>query len=362
VSVSGAPHRLTKILVIHTAGGIGDVLLSTAVVGALRQAYPDSQIDFLCQSRTAVALLHHPEIHQRYEWPGPRPDGLLHWAMLLRGKNYDAALVLWSNTQIAWLTFLAGIPIRVGQDSRLAYSFLYTHKVRVRSEHGDQDTHWIEILLDYVRALGVTPGPPQVILPISQEQECRAQELLAQLPGAGPILGFHPFKGPPVPLERWPLPVFAGWLQALRKQLGARIVVTGSPGEKPYADHIVQLAGPENVLNLAGQTDLGTLAALSKRVDAFLCPDSGPMHVAAAAGARVLGIYALEEDFPQRWAPLSQTARILRPQPTGCPPGCRKPTCQDFRCYRVVTPEQVVAEVRLLLAPAPEPHGPPAVE
>lgn len=353
---------LRKILVLHTAGGIGDVLLSTAVVSALRQAYPESQIDFLCQNRTAVALLGHPDIQERFEWPGARPDGLLRWARLLRGKKHDAALVLWSNTQIAWLTFLAGIPIRVGQDSRLAYSFLYTHKVRVRSEHGDQDSHWSEILLDYVRALGITPGPPQVTLQVTEEQQRRAEELLAQLPGDGPVLGFHPFKGPPVPLERWPLPVFAGWLQALRQQLGARILVTGSPAEKPYADQIVELAGPEKVLNLAGKTDLGTLAALSKRVDGFLCPDSGPMHVAAAAGARVLGIYALEEDFPRRWAPLTQTARVLRPQPTGCPPGCRKPTCQDFRCYQVVTPEQVVAEVRQLLAAGREPRDPPAVK
>ena len=74
---------LHKILVIHTAGGIGDVLLSTAVVSALRRAYPDSQLDFLCPSRTAVALLHPPEIHELFVWPCPRPDGLLHWAMLL---------------------------------------------------------------------------------------------------------------------------------------------------------------------------------------------------------------------------------------------------------------------------------------
>ncbi len=345
-------HRLRKVLVIHTAGGIGDVLLSTAVVHALHEAFPGCQVDFLCQTRTAVALRDNPEIQQRFEWPERRPASLrslLHWAKRLRAQRYDAALVLWSNTQVAWLTFLAGIPIRVGQDSRLAYSFLYTHKVRVRSEHGDEDTHWSEILLDFVRVLGVTPGPAKVHLEIPVQASEQAATLLAPLEGSGPIIGFHPFKGPPVPLERWPLPVFADWLRALREQLGARLVVTGSPGEKPYADKIVELAGTENVLNLAGRTDLATLAALARRVDAFVCPDSGPMHVAAAAGARVLGIYALEEDFPRRWAPLTESARVLRPRPTGCPPGCRKPTCSDFRCYRTVTPQQVVEEVAALL-------------
>ncbi|MBN9418749.1 MAG: glycosyltransferase family 9 protein [Candidatus Eremiobacteraeota bacterium] len=352
---------LRKFLVIHTAGGIGDVLLSTAVVHALHQAYPGSQVDFLCQSRTAAALQDNPEIQELYQWPDRRPHSLgelWHWAKLLRAKRYDASLVLWSNTQVAWLTFLAGIPVRVGQDSRLAYSFLYTHRVRVRSEHGDEETHWSEILLDFVRALGPTPGPPRVRLEISADDRQRAERLLEPLAGSGPLIGFHPFKGPPVPLDRWPLPVFAGWLQALRQQLNARIVVTGSPGEKPYADQIVALAGAEKVLNLAGKTDLATLAAVTQQVDVFVCPDSGPMHVAAAAGARVVGIYALEEDFPQRWAPLTPTARVLRPQPTGCPKGCRKPTCRDFRCYQTVTPQQVVEAVATLW----EPRLPPAIE
>ena len=58
---------LRKILLVHTSGGIGDVLLSTAVVSALHQAYPGCQVDFLCQSRTAGALRDNPEITERFE-------------------------------------------------------------------------------------------------------------------------------------------------------------------------------------------------------------------------------------------------------------------------------------------------------
>ena len=342
--------RLHRVLIVHTGGGIGDVLLSTGVVSALAEA--GAEVDFLCQRRTAPALLGHPQIDRLYQWPDRGPGGLgalLQWSGTLRRSKYDAALVLWSTTATAWLTRLAGIPIRVGQDSRLSYSFLYTHKVRVRSEHGDCDTHWSEILLDYVRALGLQPGPARVQLQLDPSAHHKAEQLLAGLSGSGPLIGLHPFKGPPVPLERWPLEVFAGWLRALHDQLQARVVVTGSPGEADWAQKIVDQAGLDRVINLAGQTDLATLACLAHQCDAFVCPDSGPMHVAAAAGAAVLGIYALEEDFPNRWAPLSSRARILRPQPTGCRPGCRKPSCPDFRCYRSVTPEQVVAEVRLLL-------------
>lgn len=339
-----------KFLVVHTGGGIGDVLLSTGVVGALHEAYPKCRVDFLCQKRTAPALAGQPGIDRLWELPGRGPQGLssmLQWVRRLRAERYDCALVLWSNTAIAWLCWLAGIPRRVGQDSRLSYSFLYTHKVRVRSEHGDTHSHWSDILLDYVRALGVKPGAPRIGLPIPPEAEQRARVLLSECPGNGPLIGVHPFKGPPVQLERWPLDVFAEWVRCLAQ--GGRVVVTGSPGEARAAEEIVRRAGSPNVLCVAGRTDLPTLAALSRLCDVFVCPDSGPMHVAAAAGARVVGIYALEEDFPQRWAPLTATCRILRPQPTGCPPGCRKPTCQDFRCYRAVSPHQVQAAVQELL-------------
>lgn len=345
-----------KFLIVHTGGGIGDVLLSTAVIDALHRAYPGCQVDFLCQQRTAPALAGHPGLSHTWTLPRKGPGGLTgmtHWVRHLKAQNYDCALVLWSTTAMAWLCRLAGIPQRVGQDSRLSYSFLYTHRVRVRSEHGDVESHWSEILLDYVRALGVSVEGARVSLHVPPEAEQRAADLLTQTAGSGPLVGVHPFKGPPVPLERWPLEVFAEWLRVLAGSLQARIVVTGSPAETDSARHIIELSGVERAWCVAGQTDLATLAALSRRCDLFVCPDSGPMHVAAAAGARVLGVYALEEDYPQRWAPLTKRCRILRPQPTGCRPECRKATCPDFRCYRQVSPHQLAAAARELLEEQP---------
>ena len=101
---------------------------------------------------------------------------------------------------------------------------------------------------------------------------------------------------------------------------------------------------------LAGSTDVPTLGALAAACDLFVCPDSGPMHVAAAAGARVLGVYALEEDFPQRWAPFSPSSQVLRPRPAGCRPGCRKAECPDFRCYASVSEEALLSAARELLS------------
>lgn len=351
---------MKRILVVHTGGGLGDVLLSTPLLDALRGAWPAAEIDVLARSGTAPVLEGHPAVHRLLRLPQatPSPGELPGWVARLRRRRYQAGLVLWSRTALAWMLFLAGIPIRVGQDSRLSYSWLYTHKVRIRSEHGDTSSHWTEILLDYARALGVNPeefGPARPRFMVPEEARNRAEELLGGLPpGDGPVVGLHPSKGLPLPPGRWPVEVFAGWARALHRDLKARLVLTGGPDEVDLVGAVARLAEVES-LNLAGRTDLATLAAVASRCEVFVCPDSGPMHLAAAVGVPTVGVYALDEDFPQRWAPLAPARRILRPARRSCPAGCRKATCPDFHCYHAVPPEEVVGAVAGLLGARPRP-------
>ena len=336
---------MKRMLVIHTGGGLGDVLLSTCVVHALQDHY---QVDFLCNRSTSAALNDNPEIHDLLliDRKAPRlGKEFFEWVKTLKNRRSDAARVLWSTGLLAWMLWAAGIPVRVGQGSRLLYSFLYTHKVRIRSEHGDEQSHWTEILLDYVRALGIAPGPPHVRLEIPESARQAAQHLIA---GARrPLIGFHSSKGIKVGPDRWPVDVFAKLARHIEERFQATLVLTGSKNEAELVAPIErQLANP---INLCGKTDLQTLAAVAEACDVFVCPDSGPMHVAAAAGTNVVGIYALDEDFPKRWAPFTPKARVIRPAHRNCRPGCVKATCPDFRCYRQVDPQAVAAAVEELL-------------
>ena len=356
---------MKRILVVHTGGGLGDVLLATAVVDALKTAYPDCELDFLCRRSCWDVLQTNPDISELMVLDGRSPRNWLEFTQLsarLRSKRYDAALVLWSTTALAWLVWSAGIPIRVGQDSRLAYSFLYTHRVRIRSEHGDTDSHWTEILLDYVRALGVEVGPAKIRLDVPPAAIAAADELLVNYYGDYPLIGFHCTKGMRLAPGRWPIAAFAAMALALQRQLGTQLVLTGSPEDRELVRDLLVKANLRGVLNVAGRTDLLTLTALTRRCQVFVCPDSGPMHLAASQGTPVVGIYALEEDFPNRWAPYGVPHRIVRPQERNCHPGCIKATCPDFRCYYQVDPQAVVRAVGELLqvAALPPPAAPPA--
>lgn len=341
-----------RALVVHTGGGLGDVLLSRPVVDTLTaNGY---RVDFLAREGTAVALARHPGIEQVLTIPTKDPSDFSQmrtWAKRLREGGYEAALLLWSTSRWAWTLRAAGIPKRVGQDSRLLYSFTFTHKVAIRSEHGDLESHWTEILLDYPRALGLTPVTPQVHYPVSQETEGKVSELLGSADfGArrGPIIGFHSGKGLPLGPERWPVAHFGEMARQLQDALDARLVLTGGPAEREIVGGVEQHLGP-GYLNLAGKTDLETLAGVAAACRVFVCPDSGPMHLAAAVGTPVVGIYALDEDFPQRWAPFGVPHRVIRPPRPACPPGCRKPTCPNFTCYLKVRPSEVVDAVGELL-------------
>lgn len=342
---------MKKILIVHTGGGLGDVLLSTPVIEALAAVYPQAQIDFLARKSTSAAIRNHPKLHKIMTIDAPEPGWakLFSWAGRLRAERYEAALVLWSKTQLAFMLYLAGIPIRVGQDSRFSYSWTYTHKVSVRSEHGDTTSHWSQILLDFVRILNpaIPETAPSFVIPETAQE--KAKQLLQDLPDLpGPIIGFHPCKDIKNPLKRWPIEVFAQWVKMLAEQRQARIVITGGPAEITLAEKLIELSQVP-CLNIAGKTDIDTLAAVTTQCRVFICPDSGPMHLASVCHTPVVGIYALKEDFPKRWAPSDphHVSIILSPNP--CPRRCIKAHCPDFQCYSHIEGQQILEAVDQLL-------------
>lgn len=348
---------LTKsALIVHTGGGLGDVLLSGPVIDTLANA--GFRVDYLARSSTAHALRGHPSLNELLTIDSKDPNNLKEmrsWADTLKQRQYDIVFLLWSTTRWAWTLYLAGIPKRVGQDSRLMYSFLFTHRVSIRSEKGDETSHWTDILLDYPRKVGIEALPARLVYQVEAEAKAQAKNLLKHAnfgTQTGPLLGFHSGKGLDLTPDRWPVDHFSTLARALQDSLGARIVLTGGPNEIELIEHVSRpLTKP--YLNLAGKTNLQVLAAIIQECDAFICPDSGPMHIAAAVKTPVVGIYALDEDFPSRWAPFGTPHKIIRPTRPACPPGCKKPDCPNFACYLKVKPDalslatsELIGEVR----------------
>jgi ADP-heptose:LPS heptosyltransferase len=183
---------------------------------------------------------------------------------------------------------------------------------------------------------------PPLVLPEAVRAEGAA--LLADAPD-GPLVGIHPSGGRPV--KQWDMASMAAAATAVARRLGAAVVLTGTPAERPLADAVRQgLPADVRVVDLVGRMGLGPTAAVLERLTVFISSDTGPMHIAAALGTPTVGIFGPSD--PKRWGPLGPHTRVVRAG-IWCSP-CnliRNPParCQGHvpDCLVAVTPDMVAA-------------------
>ena len=136
--------NVERILVVHTRGGMGDVLLTTPVLQALQERYPRAPIDMMVRGGAAPMVSNHPALADVLVVPEGDLDHaktFTKWVTQVRDRKYSLGLVLWNKFPEALLLYQAGVRHRVGQDSRVLYSWMFTRRVRIRSEHGDEQSH-----------------------------------------------------------------------------------------------------------------------------------------------------------------------------------------------------------------------------
>ncbi len=324
-----------RALLVAAGGGIGDTLLAGVVARALRTRY--AAVDAVVLPAHVQLAGHIPAVERVIPIGGRLP------------ARYDAAVVTWATLRTALLPFAARIPVRVGQARRL-YSPLFSNRVVIRSELGDRTTHWTEILLDYARAIGCDLADPQPEFAVHPADDASAETLLRVHDVRGEFYLLHPTRGLSARHARWPTERFADLAQRLTERDGVPVLVSGGPDDRTIAETIAEGAG-RRTIPIAGATSIGVFAALAARARAVLAMDSGPMHVAAAAGAPTVGIFALQADEPDRWAPRGRRVAVVRPT-YPCPPAHRKETCPDFACVSALDVERVIAALDGLLVPA----------
>ncbi|MFH0800868.1 MAG: D-glycero-beta-D-manno-heptose 1,7-bisphosphate 7-phosphatase [bacterium] len=342
-------------MVFHRGGGMGDLLMLTPLLSALKGfkgvTHPIPHLSVMLRASLRAVLEGNPDVDEILA-DSPKFRGVRGWqafASFLKKKKFDIAVFPWTTAQDAWGAYLAGIPVRVGQDGRLLYSFLFTHRVRVRSTLGDAETNWSEILLDYARIIGIEPPPPKLFLDVPPEAMEKAEGILKEsgYQGERPLIALHAFKGMPLTASRWPLGWFARLADLLGEKFGGRVLLTGGFSEVPLVTEIKKLM-KRPALDLSGKTSLKELAAVLGKCDLLVCPDSGPMHIAAALGVPVVGIFALKEDFPGRWGPLGTRYEVVRPQSWRCSRKCVKEKCPKISCYEEIPPEKILEAVERL--------------
>jgi len=341
------PHGFRRILIVKLSA-LGDILHALPVASYLRRAAPAVEVHWAVDASFAEILAGNPGIARVVplpirEWKG-RAGSPAAWreardlARALRREGYDAAFDIQGNIKSGLVTRLSGAPLRVGFDRegvRESPNLLFTNrKVRSLPEDRHISRKYLRVVCD---AVGIPFEESDLApsLPIPPEHLAAAGPLVRELLGdAAPRMALHP--GSSWPTKTMPPAFWAGAIRALRRSRpGLGVVVSwGSGEERREAQEIVASAGGAVVL--LPRIPLMALAAVYRECGYVMAPDTGPLHLAAAAGARTVSVFRATAG--ERNAPEGPAHRFLQ-APMDCA-ACLRRTCdRDPECRASLRPD-----------------------
>ena len=332
---------------------MGDLLMTTPAIRALKAAHPGRRVTLLTSPGAAEAARHIPEvdavISHAASWMKAAPasaEAELALVEELRARQFDAAVIFTVFSQsplpAAQLCRLAGIPLRLAHCRENPYGLLSDWLPETEPQTGVR--HEVQRQLDLVAAVGARAGPVGLSFQVPGVARTRVAELLARL-GADRdrLVVVHP--GASAPSRRYPPEHYAAAARGLVEELGADVVFSGGPGEVPLVEQIRRGMGAAS-FSLAGQLNLAELAALVELSRLLVSNNTGPAHLAAAVQTPVVDLYALTN--PQH-TPWGVASRVLS-YDVACR-NCFKSVCPQAHhaCLRLVKPAAVVTAARELL-------------
>ena len=330
-------------IVVFKPGPIGDFLHSLPAVEALRKAFPDARVTVITARELEDLVEAHPGVDERIyiPWDLFRGDlrGLLRLIGEVRAGRPDLFVDMKSNVKSFLLRRLSG----AGKVVR------YRKQKRVRP--GERRLHAIENLLEtVVPATGMVAEPLFRVYLRREDEEAAEAFLREVLPGERLGLrkvALNPAVGWAIPSRLWPPESFGRLGDRIARDLGAGVFFTGGPSDREYLEKIA--AGmAERPIIAAGRLTLGRTAALIKRCDLLVSGDTGPLHIAAGVGTKVIGLYgSVSTERSRPWG----EGHIVIKKDLWCLP-CEEKDCPlgTTQCMKDITPEEIFVEVKKALA------------
>ena len=338
---------------------LGDVLVTTPALHALKQALPAAELTLLASPVGAQVGRLNPDIDDVIVYSAPWMDP---WHTLpqdsqreqqmietLRTHAFDAAIIFTSYHQsslpAAYLCYLAGIPLRAAASIDGPGSLLTT-----RHKHPERMMHEVERGLDLVGALGITTEERDLVLRVPEEARRSAADLLAtyQVRRARPVVVVHP--GCSMPARTYPWEMYVGVVDLLVERLGATVFLTGASDERELVERIlsrVHASHRSGVIPVAGVLPFPAFCALIEAADLTITNNTGPMHISAAVQTPVVALFALTNP-PEQWGPWHVPHRQLY-HDVACRI-CYSRVCPyGHECLRLVTPAMVIDAANDLL-------------
>lgn len=356
------PSRLTKpnrILLVRP-DHLGDVLLTSPAIRALRAAQPNLEIHMLVGGWSGEVIAAYPEVDQvlTVAFPGFSRTQNENWrapyqlaytsSVHLRRIGYGSVVIMrpdhWWGAMVAKL---AGIPERIGYDIPDVAPYLTT-ALTFRQEHAvEQNLRLVERWTGVLRKEQIN-----FTFPVEPVDEDYINDYLSERGTSidQPIYCIHPGSG--TWAKQWAEEKWATVADHLTEQKGVRVVFTGGPNELPLVRRITSQMKQRAIIT-AGDTRLGQLAALFQRAQVVLGPDSGPLHLAVAVGTPTVTLFGPAD--PVEFRPWGAAQKhIVLTSDIGCRP-CRVLDWRDddpayHPCVQEITIGRVLEAARRVVS------------
>jgi ADP-heptose:LPS heptosyltransferase len=347
--------------------GIGDVLFTTPLVRALRRAFPEARLAYLCNRRTEPILRHNPHldeliVYERDEmvrhWRRSIWQGLRELGRLLRRVRHlgaDVVVDVSLGERYSFILGALGARRRVGFDFRRRGRFL-TEALVIDGYHEEHVVRYYRRLL---RFMGVACLQDSLELPVSDADRAWASAWVGaqQFGERHHLVGLVPAGGVSWGIDasfrRWHAEGVAAVGDALAERYAARIILFGEQADQPVCRRVAELMR-HPALDVSGQTTLGQFVSLLGRMTLVVCNDGGPLHLAVSQGVRTVSVFGPVD--PQVYGPYPVDGgrhEVVCREDLPCRPCYRQfrlPPCPYERaCLTTIGPEAVVMACRRVL-------------
>jgi len=342
--MSTSAHPSAPTILIVLIAGIGDLILASAAIRAIRNGHPDSEIHLLASTDAVPLAMNYPYIDHVHAFPirELRKSKAYLFDIIriirdLRGTAFDYLLNLYRVSSLAGsvkmglLFSLLKADKKVGHD-RYGFGSFLTERVPAGTFTG---RHVAEVMIEIAARAGGIPDGEGIEVFWNADIASRWEDFFVPLTGRV-IVGINPGGKENF---RWAPDRFASAAEEIIERFNAAVILLGGPAEVPIASDIAGRIRAD-VFNLAGKTSVDALPYIISRMDLLITNDSGPMHIAAATKTPLVALFGPED--PKLFGPYTEPElyRVIQ-KDVPCRP-CGEKKCLRPSCLDLITPEEVL--------------------
>jgi heptosyltransferase II len=335
-------------VLIRIPNWVGDAVMSTAAITAIKSCRPDLKLYALAKPRVVDVIKNNPDFSGIIVYnPGRLPRRILDFfkiVNIIRSQSFDAYVLLHKNFESALIGYSARIPIRIGWKNKNIDRFL-SHKLKmtqtIRNSH---QVHQYLSIADYVAGKRSTDVIP--VLHLTEKDKTIAENWLNNLPKTGPVIpiGASAAYGS---AKCWPPERFAEFVDLAVERWNAKIVFSGGEKDEPVHE-LIQSLTQHRTYSMVGKHSLTVQAAVIEKAGICIANDSGLTHVSAALkDVRTVVIFG--PTIPAATQPFGNSHIVLHKK-VGCWP-CKHRQCpSNHDCMTAISAEDVLDAVETILS------------